>query len=273
MPTAAQILRLLIFGSGTALFVTFAAWSYSAAVVGDIVTAAVTIFLAWLVSVCTLGLSEVFGAFEKTKKLYINIGFAVLMALFSGALFYYFYQHRPEPPASTAEGARIFVTPAPPISITDGKFYMPVRIDDIGDRPVEGYILQFSENLYQSQLDASGEREFKKSAEMALEATIRSRGITVDTIGNGSSLTTKTGATITNPTLELTPEQMAQIKAGQSYLYYDLVIVFSDETSKKDNKLYFAEHCMFYNAKMSSNTDCLGGGITRAVYHSFKEQN
>ena len=51
------------------------------------IMAAVRKFLAWLVSVCALGLSEVFGAFKTIQKLDLNFGFALFMAIFNGALF------------------------------------------------------------------------------------------------------------------------------------------------------------------------------------------
>src|SRR5277367_5579958 len=97
---AGQKIRAIIFGSVTALYIAFASWSYSASLAGDIMTASVTIFLAWLLG--AIG----FGAFSKWRA---SAGFAIALAMFSGVLFYYFYQHRPLP---SVEGARIQIEPA-----------------------------------------------------------------------------------------------------------------------------------------------------------------
>jgi hypothetical protein len=57
MTNVAELFRLFIFGSGAAaLYVAGANWS--AAIAGDIETAAITIFFAWLTSVCAFALSE-----------------------------------------------------------------------------------------------------------------------------------------------------------------------------------------------------------------------
>jgi hypothetical protein len=227
MQPLSQMVRWVIAVPATALYVAFAAWSYTAALGGDMITAAATLFLAWLVSVCALGLSEAVGAFKTIPKLDLNFGFALFMAIFNGALFAYFYQHRPSPPY--VEGARLIVVADQPIRTDNGNYYFPVTIHDVGDRPVDAYADGFFQKSFPAPLDINGETAF-----MALsEAIVDQRAEGSDFSGTGSDLTTKTGKMLTNRQVEITPAQIEAMRSGAFYLYEGVTVVFSDENSKR----------------------------------------
>jgi hypothetical protein len=260
-----QILRVFIFGSGMALYVALAAWSYTAAIADDIVTAAVTISLAWLVSVCALALSEVFGALAGTRKLYWNICFGIGMAAISGLLFFYFYQHRPAPPY--VEGARLVVLAGHPTKTDTGNFYFPVTVQDVGDRPVDSYVLGFSQESYSSELDIQGENAFMKQSEEIAEQ--RLDGLNLNS-GTGSDITTKTGRSLINREAEVTPQQIEAMKNGTFFLYNGITVIFSDENSKRDSVLYYAQSCMWYDRHSQAFNSCRTHVVTKAIYLPFK---
>jgi hypothetical protein len=265
MTDVAQFLRLFIFGSGMALYVALAAWSYSAALADDIETAAITIFFAWLTSVCALALSEAFSAFGKARRPYL-LFFALVMAVVSGLLFYYFYHHRPSPPY--VEGARLIVIADPPMKTANGNYYFTVSIHDIGDRPVDAYADGFFQQSYSAPLDLNGENAFMELSEAIADQAVRASNFN----STGSDLTTKTAKRLINFGAEVTPAQIEAMKSRAFYFYEGVTIVFSDENAKRENVLYYAEGCLFYDRRSQVFNQCNSHVTTKAIYHPFKHE-
>jgi hypothetical protein len=213
-----------------ALYVALAAWSYSAALADDIETAAITIFFAWLISVCAF-------AFGSARRPYLILSFALVMAGVSGLLFYYFYHHRPSPPY--VEGARLVVAADPPMKTANGNYYFTVSIHDIGDRPVDAYADGFFQQSYPAPLDLNGENAFMELSEAIVDQAVRASNFN----STGSDLTTKTAKRLINYGAEVTPAQIEAMKSGPFYFYEGVTIVFTDENAKRENVLYYAEGC------------------------------
>jgi len=270
MPKAAQTLRVLIFGPAAAFYVALAAWSYSAAIAGDVVIAAITMFLAWLVGATALVLSEQFAVFEKYKRAYVNLAGCSALAALSVIVFSIFYQHRP--PLPYVEGARLVIKPDTPLKLDDGNFYFPVSICDIGDRPVEAFSARFYQESSKSQFDADQENGFMATTENMMVHWMLANGIVgQENFGTGSDITLKTCHSLTNPKAEVSPPQMDEMRSGKYFLYSGVVVVFADENSRQDNVLYYAESCLFYDHHVGRFSNCPAhNNVTKDVYDPSK---
>src|SRR5437763_40987 len=134
------LLRTLIFGSGTALYLFFANWAYAAMMAGDVTTSAIAMFLAWALGCLALLLSETQGAFAKWRRTYVNLAGGATLAVISATIFGYFYQHRPVPPSISEPTAYIHFATLDPVRAPDGGYFFPVEIHNAGLGPVSDYL-------------------------------------------------------------------------------------------------------------------------------------
>jgi hypothetical protein len=61
---------------------------------------------------------------------------------------------------------------------------------------------------------------------------------------------------LTNPGAEITPAQIEAMKSGPFYFYEGVTIVFSDENARRENVLYYAEGCLFYDRRSQTFLQC-----------------
>ena len=90
--------------------------------------------------------------------------------------------------------------------------------------------------------------------------------------GTGSDITTKTGKRLINFGAEVTPVQIEAMKSGPFYFYEGVTIVSSDENAKRENVLYYAEGCLFYERRSQVFNQCHSHVTTKAIYHPFKSE-
>jgi hypothetical protein len=90
-------ISVAIGAGGTAVYLTLAAWSYSAASVDDMIGAGILLVLAFLAAIAALMASERYGGFANRRRLIGNLAFAGVMAAVSVGLFWWEYSHRTAP--------------------------------------------------------------------------------------------------------------------------------------------------------------------------------
>ena len=95
-PSPFRLLRLVAVGAGgVAVYITLAAWAYTAATVGDVIGAGALLFIAFVAGVVALVASEELGAFAHKGRLFLNLIFAALLAALSVVIFWWCYNNRP----------------------------------------------------------------------------------------------------------------------------------------------------------------------------------
>ena len=225
-PSGSGLIRLFVFGSGTGLYLFFTNWSYSAATGGDVITAAVTMFLAWLVGVCALALSEQFGAFPKLRSTPLNVGWAAFLALLSIGLFYYFWLHRPHDVSPTPSEARITIGPEDPEQLKDGTYYRPISVSNEGGGDVNGSMLIFAQKAFSSRPTIEQQEAMMAFLEDKARRQIIPPAIIQDT---GSPLSAGASKEFRETDLKFTKQGEGDIEAGKLFPLSGVILVYSDE--------------------------------------------
>jgi hypothetical protein len=111
--------RLISTGIGagsTAFYIALAAWSYSAAVAGDMLAAGALLISAFIGIVIIFFFSEEYGAFRSKSRPELKLFFPIAVALLSCGIYSWEWFHQPPPPSSSLERNR---EPSP-ASVTTG---------------------------------------------------------------------------------------------------------------------------------------------------------
>ena len=58
---------------------------------------------------------------------------------------------------------------------------------------------------------------------------------------------------------------MKKLISGDLIIYYGVVMAYSDPVSEKDNKVYYAERCMYYNVNLSDYVNCGGHNFNKSA--------
>jgi hypothetical protein len=87
-------IRIVIGASGTAVWIALASWSYSAAMAGDMIFAGVLLVFATVLGVAALMVSEWYRTIENRFRKRLNWSLAGGLAIVSGVLFWWEFEHR-----------------------------------------------------------------------------------------------------------------------------------------------------------------------------------
>lgn len=96
-PTWSRRARIVIGASGLGVYLALVGISYTAATVGDVLTAGIVLLLSYTVSVIAVFASEKFGVVADRRRLRLNLGFAGAMFVLSSLIGLIEFERLPAP--------------------------------------------------------------------------------------------------------------------------------------------------------------------------------
>jgi len=162
-----------------------------------------------------------------------------------------------------SNGAYIWIEAHDPEHFQDGLYDFPIIAANIGNLPVDGYLSLFAQKFSPDKLSSVEENEFMTHLEDVMQHPVKGV-ISPETIqGTGSTLGPNLAMIFRQPNARVNEQQYKQIILGNQIVYYGFSMVYSDDNAKRDNILYFAERCMYYDRNIPDYVNCVGHNFSK----------
>jgi len=170
-----------------------------------------------------------------------------------------------QPPQSSPEtkGSMVEIDPINPEHLKDGTYYLPITIENTGNLEIDGYAIYFAQKRNPKIFEPKEEDDFMKAVEREL-IKVTSPDISIIE-RTGSVLSIESALTLRETQYKISEDDMKKILSGDMVVYYGVVMAYSDSVSEKDNKVYYAERCMYYDANLSDYVNCAGHNFYKST--------